>query len=209
MISDKLEKGAKNFAKELSVASAEGQSGMKGIGSAAGKVFGKGGMIAVGLIGIGALLYGAYKLISNFDDKASATAKNLGMGSKEVTEMADAMNDAGIAMEKGLKLAEAINAEHGGVNAINKNNVKQYNEQLKAMSNMVRNLGVTEAETAAIAYRAELGGSSFERMSFNVLSVTKNLESQGVYLVNQSKVLRDIAKMSLYNAGRFNRGGRN
>jgi hypothetical protein len=200
LLSKHLEKGAKKFAKELSLAAAEGQTGLGSVAKTMTKSFGKGGTVLLGVAALGAALYGAYQLIAGMDETISHTAKNLGMSKSEVTDMAMAANAMGLSMEKVLHIVEDLNKAYGGINVINAQNIDQFEDQIKLTNTLVKGFGLSTEEAAGLTLNADLAGSSLERVTYEVMSQNAALEASGVYLGNQNQVLKDISKMSKTNA---------
>lgn len=204
LLSKHLEKGAKKFAKELSLAAAEAQSGLGGAAKTMSKslfkTFGKGGTVLLGVAALSAALYGAYQLIAGMDETISHTAKNLGMSKSEVTDMAMAANAMGLSMEKVLHIVEDLNKAYGGINVINAQNIDQFEDQIKLTNTLVKGFGLSTEEAAGLTLNADLAGSSLERVTYEVMSQNAALEASGVYLGNQNQVLKDISKMSKTNA---------
>jgi hypothetical protein len=203
LLSKHLEKGAKNFAKELSIAAATGQSGIGAIGKTALKTFGKGGTILLGVAAIGAAFVGLYKLVEGMDAVVSQTAKNLGMSKSEVTDMAKAANAMGLDMEKTLHIIESLNAAYGGINVINASNIDQFESQIKLSTTLAKGFGLSTEEVAGLTVNADMAGSSLERVTYEVMNQSAALEQSGVHLGNQNNVLKDISKMSKTNAAVF------
>ena len=175
LISDHLSKGAKNFAKELSNAAVKGQSGMKGIGNAASKAFGKGGVVLLGLTAIGAGIAGLVKMISGFDQAVADTAKSLGMGKDAMWEMSTAAVGLNMTQQKYLDTVKAINTAFGGINVINQKNNQAFGKQIKLAADLQSKLGLSADEAGMMLANADLMGTSLEVVTYEVMKQAEEL----------------------------------
>lgn len=207
IIGNLLEKNMKkkiaDFSRELSIAMVEGQSGMKAMGSVALRTFGKRGLLMIGIAAIGAALYGLYKLMSDIDEVVSNTAKSLGMSKDSIITMAEFATSMGVSFKSLLANVQGINSAFGGINVINDKNINQFEDQLRLANTLQRGFGLTSEEIGAMTNNADLMGSSLERVTYEVMNTTASLQKSGIYLSNQNQVMKDIAKMSKFNAAHF------
>ena len=130
LLSKHLEKGSAQFAKNLSIAMAQGESGLKGFASAAKSTFGKGGLLLVGVAALAAALIGIFALLSDIDKKASDFAKATGQSTEEAYELANAMRASNVRLERGLATAQAYNKLMGDTNQITADNYKTFENML-------------------------------------------------------------------------------
>ena len=207
IIGNLLEKNMKkkiaDFSRELSIAMVEGQGGFKSMGSIAVRTFGKRGLLMLGIAAIGAALYGLYKLMSDIDEVVSNTAKSLGMSKDSVITMAEFATSMGVSFKSLLANVQGINSAFGGINVINDKNINQFEDQLRLANTLQRGFGLTSEEIGAMTNNADLMGSSLERVTYEVMNTTASLQKSGIYLSNQNQVMKDIAKMSKFNAAHF------
>lgn len=195
-----LNKQVKSFAHELSISMAEGQGGFKNMSSIAVKTFGKRGLLLLGFAAITAAVYGLYKLMADMDEVVSNTAKSLGMSKDSVIAMAEFATSMGVSFKSLLANVQGINSAFGGINVINDKNIAQFEDQLRLANTLQRGFGLTSEEIGTMTNNADLMGSNLERVTYEVMNTTASLEKSGIYLSNQNQVMKDIAKMSKFNA---------
>jgi hypothetical protein len=208
ILQKQLNKKIQEFGEELSIAMVRGETGLKQMGSTALKVFGKRGMLMLGIAAIAVALYGLYKVFSDIDELVSETARNLGMSKDSVISMANYASKMGVSYKTLLANVQGINKAFGGINVINDKNIGQFEDQLRLANDLVRGFGLSSDEVGALTNNANIAGTSMERITYEVMNQTSNLEKSGIYLSNQNQVLHDIAKMSKFNAAMYGKSAK-
>ena len=107
--------------------------------------------------------------------------------------------EANISIGKMLKGAEALGTAFGNMNAVVRPDgtipagMQQMTEEA---AKMMHHLGLTNEETASLAYWAKDTGQNFSDIALTTNEMFESAAGLGIETLSQKKILKDIGKLS-------------